>query len=246
MRPSPAAAGGWWRALWRRHAAAPALPGERWVVLDVESSGLDPSRDRLLAIAAVAVRWHGARPVIELADAFEAVLGAGQAQSVASKAAEARAARGQGRGHVDRANILVHGIGVGAQARGQPPAQALADFLGWAGEAPRLGFHVDFDRVLIERACRQHLGPAAAGHARWLDLAPLAALTHPQVAARALDDWLAHFGITCLQRHAATADALATAELLLRLWPALQREGATGFEACRRLAANRRWMPSQA
>ena len=46
----------------------------RWVVLDVESSGLDPARDRLLAIAAVAVEVAPGRPHIACADSFE-VLG---------------------------------------------------------------------------------------------------------------------------------------------------------------------------
>jgi DNA polymerase-3 subunit epsilon len=64
----------------------------------------------------------------------------------------------------------------------------------------------------------------------------------PQVIARALYDWLTIFGIRCLQRHNAMADALATAELLLRLWPLLRREGATGIEAASRLARQRRWM----
>jgi hypothetical protein len=38
------------------------------------------------------------------------------------------------------------------------------------------------------------------------------------------------------------ADALATAELLLRLWPLLRRERATGIGAASRLARQRRWM----
>lgn len=220
---------GRWRAGLGAPPAQRVREGERWVVLDVESTGLDPSRDRLLAIAAVGVRWQGGRPGVELADRFSAVLA-----SPASAPA----------GRIDKANILVHGIGLGEQQRGRPAAQALADFERWAADAPRLGFHVDFDRVLIERTCQQHLGRACAvARSRWLDLEPLAALTHPAVTGRSLDDWLVHFGIPCLQRHDASADTLATAELLLRLWPALQRSGASGFAGCRRLAASRRWLP---
>jgi DNA polymerase-3 subunit epsilon len=44
------------------------------VVLDVESSGLDPSRDRLLAIAAIALHADGHAPAIVLGDSFEVVL----------------------------------------------------------------------------------------------------------------------------------------------------------------------------
>ena len=46
---------------------------ERWLVLDVESSGLDASRDRLLALAAVAVRLDARHAWIDLADSFEVV-----------------------------------------------------------------------------------------------------------------------------------------------------------------------------
>ena len=54
----------------------------------------------------------------------------------------------------------------------------------------------------------------------WLDLAPLAGALVPEAyryGGRSLDDWLAAFGIECTIRHNAAADALATAELLLRL-----------------------------
>lgn len=199
---------------------------QRWVVLDVESSGLDPARDRLLAIAAVAVQVAPDRPHIACADSFEVLLG--------------QPAAGAAGAPVDKTNILVHGLGVGAQSRGAPPAQALQAFAAWVAGAPCVGFHVDFDRVLIGCACRQHLGRAPAWP--WLDLEPLAALSRPGAPRRSLDDWLADFGIACAARHEAAADALATAELLLRLWPFLTRERATTFEACRRLAARRRWL----
>lgn len=215
----------WIGGLLRRHRARED-GGEptRWVVLDVESTGLDPHHDRLLAIAAVAVHREGERLQIRLADSFEAVL----RHDLVEVAPAARA------------NILVHGIGVGAMRAGAEPAAVLRDFAAWAGDAPRLGFHVAFDRTLIERFERGTLGRPSA--ARWLDLEPLAALAHPEVKARALDEWMAHFGIDCLQRHQAAADALATAELLLRLWPRLVREGGGRIDALTKLAASRRWL----
>lgn len=204
-----------------RRRSTPAAGDSRWIVLDVESSGLDPTRDRLLAIAAVGLRHEGRRLEIDLGDSFEVVL------------------RCDGGGAVDKANILVHGIGVGQQRAGVPPAAALEAFEQWAAGAPLIGFHVGFDRELIERAGRAALGRKPVF--RWLDLEPLAAVTHPQVRARALDDWMAHFGIECAQRHQAAADTLATAELLLRLWPRVLAEGASRFDDVARLAASRRW-----
>lgn len=203
-------------------ALAPAGP-TRWVVVDVESTGLDPRRDRLVAIAGVAVHFEKGQPSVVGEDSFEVVL---QAQQPA----------------FDRGNILLHGVGVGAQRRGVAPGEAISAFEAWAGASLRAGFHVDFDRVLIQHAAR------AAGlaplRARWLDLAPLAAATHPGVRARALDEWLEHFGITCLARHEAVADTLATAELLLRLWPALRRAGVQDDAGACSLARSQRWLPS--
>lgn len=195
----------------------------RWVVLDVESSGLNPARDRLLAIAAVAVHRDGARVWISAADSFDVVL---------QQPADARAP--------DKANILIHRLGIAAQRAGVPAAVALRAFNAWAGDAPRLGFHVAFDRMLLERACARHL--LHTPRARWLDIEPLAAVTHPQVKARALDDWLRHFGIHCAARHEAAADSLASAELWLRLWPSLQHAGVRNFTDCARVATGRRWL----
>jgi DNA polymerase III subunit epsilon len=207
-------------SLFRRRAAA--TEPLRWVVLDVEASGLDAANDRLIAIAAVAleVDWPGKRLVLRPADSFEVVL---QQPEVPA----------------DKANILLHGIGVGAQREGLPPAEALAAFRQYAGAAPLLAFHAAFDRTLVGRYARTAQGEAMPND--WADIEHLCASLHPKVRARALDDWLAHFGIECAARHQALADALAEAELLLRLWPALAAE-CRGWRDVARLAQAHRWV----
>lgn len=207
----------WWRA------AVPVGDPRRWVVLDVEASGLDASRDRLLAIAALAVEPAPAGPRIRVGDSFELVL--------RHEAAE-----------VDRANILVHGIGVGAQSRGVPPIEALTAFDRWVGRSPLIAFHSAFDEQLLRRAMQAACGRSLTGP--WLDLAGLAPAVAPGVPGRSLDDWLRHFDIPCARRHEAAADTHATAQLLLRLWPLVraQREG-EDFAALQHIAAMARWLP---
>jgi len=193
----------------------------RWVVVDTETSGLDPVNDRLIAIGAVAVDADGVLP----GDSFEIVL------------------RGASTG--EAANIVVHGIGQEAQRIGVPARDALTAYLDWAAGAPRVGFHTDFDRVVLGRAL------AAQGlpddRRPWLDLAPLAGALVPDAyryGGRSLDDWLAAFGIECAIRHNAAADALATAELLLRLRALAAKQGTRGFAALVKAAKQQKWLGS--
>jgi DNA polymerase-3 subunit epsilon len=193
----------------------------RWIVVDTETAGLDPKRDRLLAIGAVAVDDAG----ILLDDSFEVVLKSDAAS--------------------DAANIVVHGIGVGAQAAGVPAPDALAAFRGWAAHAPRVAFHADFDRVALATAS---VGAGlSADDVPWLDVAPLAAALSPDAhrrGGRSLDDWLTAFGIECAIRHNAAADALATAELLLRLRAIAAKQGRVGFDALVKTAREQKWLGS--
>jgi DNA polymerase-3 subunit epsilon len=216
----------WWRFGRSRQAAA-----ARWVIVDVETTGLDAGRDRLLSIAALALKPRGARAELLLGDSFEVVLRDDDAMVPA-----------------DRSNILLHGIGIGARRQGMAPRQALDAFAAWVASAPILGFHVAFDRAVIERHAA--LQGAALPSRHWVDIEPLAAVLRPQTRARALDEWLVALGIPCAARHQAAADVLATAELLLRLWPGLARESpaAAGGDiaAAARLAAQRRWLPGSA
>ena len=211
------------QTLARRLRPAQDLDDRRWVVLDVESSGLNVSSDRLLAIAAIAVHRDGGNLRIALRDSFEVVL-----------RNDVRVA--------DKSNILLHGIGVGAQRRGVEPANALLAFEHYIGKSPLIAFHAAFDQAMILRAFDKAWGRRPAN--LWLDLEPLAAVLHPKVKARSLDEWMAQMNINCSVRHQAAADTLATAELLLKLWPAARHElgSNTGFAAVKRLADQRKWL----
>ena len=194
----------------------------RWIVLDVETSGLNPHSDRLLAIAAVAldVSPDFERIAIVIGDSYEAVL----KQDLPSS----------------KDNILVHHIGAQAQADGRPPIEVLEEFRAWLGDCPLLAFHSAFDEAMLGRAY------ALAGlkplQNEWLDIEPLAKITGVNPSLRALDDWLGHFGIECAVRHQAAADTFATAELLMRLWPYLKRE-ASSWSSLRNIARQASWIP---
>ncbi|MEY4711746.1 MAG: hypothetical protein RIS88_1196 [Pseudomonadota bacterium] len=211
-----------WLARWwpgRGAEAAPAV--ERWLVLDVETTGLDVHRDQLLAIAAVGLQvdWPSRRIALQPADSLALTLRPTQVS--------------------DKANILLHGIGVGAQRQGMDPAQALRAFEEWARGARLVAYHASFDRTLLRRYARENLGRPLAGE--WLDIAHLCTVAHPQVKARALDDWLAHFGIECVARHEATADVMAECDLLQRIWPQVARECGS-WRAVQRYAGRHAWL----
>lgn len=202
-----------------------ALPGvdlaqpfedSRYVVVDVETSGLDLNKDSLIAIGAIAVN----RGRIDLADGLEIVL---QQDKVSGKD-----------------NILIHGIGGEAQRAGVPPADALLTFLEYLGKDPLVAFHVVFDNTMISKTIRKHLG-FRFSHP-WADLAFVAPELSPDAnrQIRALDDWMRFYNIGNYARHSALADALSTAELLLALRPRLAKRRADNFRAFQGIEQERR------
>ena len=195
---------------------------QRWIVLDVETSGLNPHSDRLLAIAAVAVEVSAdfRRASIIIGDSYEAVL----KQDLPS--------------HKD--NILIHHIGAQAQSEGRPPVEVLEEFRRWAGNCPLLAFHAPFDEAMINRA--YSLFGLKGLQNEWLDIEPLAKITGVNPRIRSLDEWLGHFGIECAIRHQAASDTFATAELLMRLWPYLTKE-ANSWTSLRGIARQANWIP---
>lgn len=168
----------------------------RWVVVDCESSGLNPERDQLLSIGGVAVREGR----VDHGDSFGAVL----RQTEAS----------------DARNILIHSIGAEAQLGGRDPAAVLDEFVRYVAGGTPVAFHAAFDRALLERAMpswkRRWLDLA--------QLAPVLFPARAG-SCKTLDDWLSAFAIEHPARHDAAADAYATAQLLLVLLAEAERQG---------------------
>jgi DNA polymerase-3 subunit epsilon len=191
----------------------------RFVVVDVETSGLNLAKDRLIAIGAVAV----VNGKIDLNDSFEVVL---QQNAISSKE-----------------NILIHGISGSVQANGKPPADALLDFLEFLGKAPLVAFHVTFDQTMLCRAMRDFLGFKFKND--WLDLAYVAPGLHPEQRFHALDDWQTFFRIQNEARHNALADAVSTAQLLMILISVAAQQNIGNYAGLQSVEKNQRWVSWQ-
>jgi DNA polymerase-3 subunit epsilon len=203
----------WLKRLQGRASAGP----ERWVVVDVETSGFDPTKDGLISIGGVAMRSDGH---VLPGDALEIIY----RQKTASS----------------RENILVHGIGVQAQEGGADPQAATRVFLDFVGASPILAFHAPFDRGFLARAVKVFVNQPFDNP--WLDLAELAPAVDPEAKLKSLDEWLGRYDINVSVRHSAAADAYATALLAARLLPKARKQGVQDFSALQKLARQAKWL----
>ncbi|BAP42006.1 exonuclease [Pseudomonas sp. StFLB209] len=177
------------------------LRQQRWVVLDLETSGLNMNRDQVLSIGAVVIE-DGA---IDLGQLFECTI-----QRVDHKLSPA---------------VLIHGLAPSAIAAGSEPVAALLDFMEFVGDSPVLAFHAPFDQHMLARALKESLDYRLQH--TFFDVAEIAPMLCEQANLRkaGLDDWTRHFGLHAEERHHASADALVTAELALILFSHARRQG---------------------
>ncbi|MFL1484234.1 PolC-type DNA polymerase III [Marinobacter sp. LN3S78] len=189
------------------HLPAPRAAGDqrlenlRLIVLDLETTGLNPAKDRVIAVGAVTID----RLAIPLADQFDLILR---------------------RPELDiRETVLIHGIGPEALTKGHETRDALLHLLEWMNGNPILAFHSAFDRKFLEKALRRQLGYTQQH--TWVDVAELMPAFFPEAreSCKRLDHWVEHFNLDIAARHHAAADALATAELSLIAFREARRQG---------------------
>jgi DNA polymerase-3 subunit epsilon len=181
---------------------------QRFVVFDQETTGLDPERDRIVSIGAVAVKSGE----ILLEDVFEEVL----------------------RVNLATPAVLVHGILPEESRQGRDVSEVVPDFLAYIGAAVLVGHHVGFDRAIL-RAAAGRLGRTVPNAA--LDTMRIA-LTLQDAGALTLEggfelDMLCeHFGIVPHDRHTAPGDSYLTAQVFVRLERLCTRNGLDMMALC--------------
>ena len=177
----------------------------RFVVLDSETTGLNPETDRLITIGAVAVQEGD----IVLEDSFDALL---------------QVAR-------NTAAVTVHGITREETRHGLEEPEALQRFLHYLQDGVIVGHHIGHDMTTLNAACRRHWGVELMN--RSLDTMDLtlhlersgAFDDRERIREFTLDSLCELFGVIPHDRHTAGGDAFITAQVYLRLLRLASRHG---------------------
>jgi len=170
----------------------------RCTVLDCEMTGLDTEHDELVSVGAVRVVIGR----VLAGEVFERLIDPGRA--------------------VPEAAVRVHGI-TDAMLAGKPGVEeVLPRFARFAEDTVLVGHDVAFDLRFLQRA-----EPAAGVRFDQpvLDTLLLDAAAHPDHEDHALEAIAERLGVSVVGRHTALGDALVTAEIFVRLLPALRARG---------------------
>lgn len=205
-----------WRN-WRRHRAwrrAPTGPVRdylavppppvatecraiRWVVVDLETTGLDAARDQILSIGLVEIH----EMAIPLESAWHALVRPDRA--------------------IPEASAVIHGITDDKASAGVSLAEVLPHLLGRLSGAVMVAHHAALERAFLGAACRRLYG--AAFMAPVADTETLARRTRVRRHQPIREGDLRLFrlreahGLPRYPAHDALSDALATAELFLAM-----------------------------
>ncbi|MEQ1574461.1 MAG: 3'-5' exonuclease [Vicinamibacterales bacterium] len=174
-----------------------AIDRVRFVVLDSETTGLNPATDRLITLGAVAVEGGE----IRLDDAFDALIAVDQ----------------------NTPAVTVHGITRDESRRGVREPEALERFLAYLADGVIVGHHIGHDIGMLDAGYERHWGFHLGN--RSIDTMDLtlhlerdgAFAGHPRIRHFTLDALCELFGVVPHDRHTASGDAFMTAQVFLRL-----------------------------
>lgn len=186
------------------------------VVLDTETTGLDPTRARLVQIGAVAIREGRLVPE----ERFDRLVDPG--------------------GPIPAASTAVHGIDDAAVAGKGGFMPAYEAFEAFRRGRLVVGHNLGFDLAILKRECR--LAGRGFEPPPSLDTRLLGEVCFPSLPDQTLEVLSGRLGLAIdrSQRHDAVADAMSAGALFVALVPHLKERGirtvGEADEACRRLA----------
>lgn len=178
----------------------------RFVVFDTETTGLDPTRDHLLSIGAIAVR-NGR---VEVADSFECLV----QQPV-----------------VNKDSIVIHGLTPGRVMSGIKEEEAIRSFVKYIEGSILVAHHAAFDKAMINRAIKKKYRARLLNQT--IDTAGLALrlenfgmpMENFRKGEYSLDSLCTRYHIRPQDRHTAAGDSFITAQLLLKLLRLAEKRG---------------------
>jgi CBS domain-containing protein len=185
------------------------------VVIDTETTGLDPASARVVEIAAV--RMVGGR--IAADGAFRRLVAPGIA--------------------IPNTATAIHRIDDATVAGAPGFATVWPEFAEFVGDDIVIGHAVGFDLAVLRQECKRAGLPFRPPHT--LDTRLLAQIVEPALAGYTIENLAAWLGIEPMERHSALADALTTARIFTALLPKLRDGGIRSLGeatvACRALTA---------
>jgi DNA polymerase III subunit epsilon len=190
-----------------------SLESARFVVVDLETTGLRPGQSRICEIGAVRVDG------LASAGTFETLVNPGEP--------------------LPRLVASLTGIADADLAEAPGPAEAVRRFLAFAGDSVLVAHNARFDLAFLDREVERLTGRRVA--ATVVDTVGLARRLLAGRVSRASLASLSHFfGTSVRPCHRALPDAQATAEVLIALLGLAQERGAETIADLCRLAAPRR------
>jgi CBS domain-containing protein len=170
------------------------------VVIDTETTGLDPRKARVIELAGVRLSVGK----LVAGDSFRQLL------RPAGESIPAETTR-------------IHGIDDAMVAEAPLFADVWPRFSMFRGEAVVIGHTVGFDLAVLKREC--DLAGLPWIRPRTLDTRLLAQIAAPELAGYTLEKLAAWLGVAAADRHSALGDAITTARVFLALVPKLRDHG---------------------
>jgi len=167
--------------------------------LDTETTGLDPSNDRIVAVGAV--RLLGRR--LYRSSTFDVLVRPGRPIPASASA--------------------VHGISDDTVEGAPDIAAVWPDLQALLENTALVGHHIEFDLTMLAAAARRHGLSWQAP--LWLDTARLGAALDASVQRLELEEAARRYGVVPEGRHSALGDSLIAAQLYLRMLPRILERG---------------------